>query len=749
MGQLIIAHTSFHVITPPLAVAIFLGLAVYVITCHPRRSMSWVFGLLCLIVGSIYVNDILITSTEVHFPLYHFLTRWGWVALILSALLYLHLVFFYFSSTWQQRCFQLLPAAYLFSLGLALVGLFSDLLVDGHLYHSIPHLIAPKPGLSFFAFHAGFLTLAVLAGTTGLFISYRSTHSPTLRQQIVYLLVTTVFGLIGGIIHWVTIFTETTRHTHHLLPDTLFILAGVLYARAIVSYGSFAGCPLARRNLFYSTLATVAGLTGLYLTVALDQWLIRHIPLPYYFITGLCVVIVATSFPTVSQWITARLDQYFFQTEQQQQKSAQLLAETLADTPAVTDLPVELLDTLRVVLDVESGYVALTGATPSGQLMVQAAWGNLSLQPGDIICQPPLSGPEPQFAATLPPQFQAHNIALFCPLHLAEGLSGILALGEKRNKRPFTASELLFCAELLRQLETIGRMVHLRAQHQQYHEAAQLQRHALRQLSQEIISFSPAVMQPEAETSVTSLEIRILGPLQVSSYGQIVSEAAWGSEKAKGMLAYLLWKSPAGVTREELSEVLWPDRSPDDTANVFHVTLHRLRRVLQIKTGQDKEVSYIQHDRGYYRFNLEAPHWIDAVEFQNLIGSNEPMMWQAAISLYRGAYLEDMAWVLPVEVEAKRRRLEQLYTDGLRRLAAQTPEREALFYLEQLLAIEPADETVQRALTLGYLARGRGDLARRQVERWQQALREFDLEASADTRLLWEFIQAKNTPSSP
>jgi DNA-binding SARP family transcriptional activator len=85
--------------------------------------------------------------------------------------------------------------------------------------------------------------------------------------------------------------------------------------------------------------------------------------------------------------------------------------------------------------------------------------------------------------------------------------------------------------------------------------------------------------------------------------------------------------------------------------------------------------------------------------------------------------------------------LELLYEDVLRRLAAQTGSREAAFYLARLLAVEPADETAHRALVLSYLARGRRDLARRQVARWRQALDELDLEPSPEVTALWQMVE--------
>jgi DNA-binding SARP family transcriptional activator len=329
---------------------------------------------------------------------------------------------------------------------------------------------------------------------------------------------------------------------------------------------------------------------------------------------------------------------------------------------------------------------------------------------------------------------------LFCPITLDRDIDGVLALGEKRDRTPFNLSELVLCAELVKQLDVVGRMRRLRTPHNDCLEAAHLQAQTLQQIGEKVMTSTHTTLSV-GKNATTPIEIRVLGPLQITRQGQLIAEAAWGSEKAKGLLAYLLWKSPTGVTREELSEALWPGRSTHETANVFHVTLHRLRRVLQAETDYAPSLNYILHDRRRYRFNTDAPHWLDLTEFQTLLECDDLTSMKGAVNLYRGAYLEDMAWALPVEVEAKRCRLEQLYADTLRCLAAQVNNQEAMLYLEKLLAVEPADEIAHRALVLGYLARGRGDLARRQVGCWQQALAEFGLEPSPETRTIWHRVK--------
>lgn len=246
------------------------------------------------------------------------------------------------------------------------------------------------------------------------------------------------------------------------------------------------------------------------------------------------------------------------------------------------------------------------------------------------------------------------------------------------------------------------------------------------------------------ERTPAPVEIHLLGPLQLRRNGQAVTEGEWGIERAKVLLAYLLWKGSFGASRAELSLALWPDRPVDEVANVFHVTVHRLRKVLEPELRRARDSGYIRHDSGRYYFEAQAPHRLDVTTFKALAADSAPEALQQAVTLYRGSYLEDVAWVLPPEVEIQRRRLEQLYVDALRRLTAPLDGYEAIPYLEKLLAVEPIDEAAQVALVSTYLSRGRLGLARRQVVRWRQALAELSLDPSPQTRTLWARVEGED-----
>jgi DNA-binding SARP family transcriptional activator len=742
------ARATLFMITATVAIVVYLGLAIHVVTRNPRQLISWIFGAFCSTLVSYYLSSLFLFSGSAP-PITPLPLRWKWAAISFSPAFYLHLVSFYFPPAWRRSRLWVLAPAYLLSAGFALAALFTNLLVAGPLYRPPPLIIGPLPG-PLMQLYAGFFALGVIGGTAGLIVGYRATLSPSLRYQILYFLIPTGMVILSGVVNWIIVLTQDVNRIPHEVGDALLILAAFFYASAVLRYGSFVGRPMARRDLFYSALAAAVGLVALYLTQTLDHWLAAYTPFPYPLTTGILVMAIAVTFPVVRPWATTRLDRLLFRAERQQRTMAYYLVEALAETPDPEELQAELLGALCAALRVRGGYVALSDLDSSpGTWTVHTVQGKVSVQPGDRVHQPPLRGVEPQLTAAFLPQQQMEpgwrDVALFCPLTANAASGGVLALGEKRDGGTFTPEDLALCAELAERLDATGHMTRLREQRNGYLEAARHHDQALRRLEEKVVASVHQVLTARERQPLSPaeapLDIRLLGPLQVIREGELVPEAAWGTEKAKGLLAYLLWKGPAGATREEISAVLWPDRLPEETGNVFHVTLHRLRRALKPESGGGHGVRYIRHDLGRYYFNAGAPHWLDVRAFRALVDIGKLAALREAVALYRGPYMEDMGWALPPEAEADQRALEGSYADALRRLAARVEEGEAVAYLEKLLAVEPADETAQRTLVAGYLVRGRRDLARRQVTRWRETLAELGLEPSPEAMALWRIVE--------
>jgi DNA-binding SARP family transcriptional activator len=210
------------------------------------------------------------------------------------------------------------------------------------------------------------------------------------------------------------------------------------------------------------------------------------------------------------------------------------------------------------------------------------------------------------------------------------------------------------------------------------------------------------------------LAIYALRAMEVTHRGVRVPQEAWGSEKGKGMLAYLLWKGSEGATRDEISAALWPDRDESDARNVFHVTLHRLRRVLEPE--RQRGSSHVLFEHGRYRLQKNDALWLDVDAFEALACAPDAPKLARGVALYRAGYLEDVAWALPAEAEIERRRLEVLYEHALLRLTRLLPPKARENYLLRLIQQVPGDEEANEMLLSDYLMIGRNDLAKKHLD---------------------------------
>jgi DNA-binding SARP family transcriptional activator len=743
------AHETSFMVTATVAIATFWSLAIYVVTRRPRRSISWLFGASCLTIANMYFSGLfLYPQPGAASPLTPFALRWKWAASTAGIAFYLHVTSFYSPPAWRRYRPYALLLAYAVNAVFALAALFTDLLIAGPLHRPPPRIIGPVPGPLILPY-AGIFALEFTAGTASLIAGYRAAVSRFARRQILRLLAPTVLFILAGVPNWVIILTEDAGQISHVFGDVLLIAAGCSYAWAILRHGSLVGYPLDGRDLVYSILGAAGGLLALYVTMMLDRRLATHAQLPYPVVTGLLVLLVVIGYPAVRRWVVGWLNKLFFRTERRQWEAVRILTEPLAETPDPEKLLVELLRVTCDELRVCGGYLAFSDAGSSSEtLTVCAVEGNLPAKLGDQLHLPPLRGSDPMLIIGLLPEEQEdlgwRDVGLFCPLTDDEKQTGMLALGERRDGRAFTHRELIFCGEMATQMSKVGRMARLREMRDSHIVEAHVRDQELRRLERQVeASANQAMIALQRHTAVSAaapVEIRVLGPMQVSRRGKSIAESEWGTEKAKVMLAYLLWKGPVGATRDELIAFLWPDRPVSEAANVFHVTLHHLRRVLEPEIRQPRDSRYVLHEGRRYRFNFDTPHWLDATAFQGLAASDDESVLREAVALYRGPYLGEADWDLPAEVEMQRRALERTYVDVLQKLIAQLEVQEAMPFLERLLVVEPAEEGAHRTLVLGYLAKGQRDLARQQVACWRQVLDELGLEPSSETTALWHKV---------
>ena len=254
------------------------------------------------------------------------------------------------------------------------------------------------------------------------------------------------------------------------------------------------------------------------------------------------------------------------------------------------------------------------------------------------------------------------------------------------------------------------------------------------------------VRKREIETGQPKLRVLALGQLQVQVGGTRVDPSAWGSARPRELFVYLLLH-PEGRTKEQVGLVFWPDSSPAQLRNNFHVTLHRLRKAL----GGAEWVTLV-NDR--YRVDPGRIEEFDALEFEQAAVDAKraaqrgeadvvPML-EKAVALFHGDFLdgEPMGdWHLEY-----RDRLQKLYVDSLMQLGArhELAERhaKAAEAYERVLARDALHEEALLALLRAHASLGERSHALRVYHRFADRMRrELDAEPGVETVRFVERLQ--------
>ena len=223
------------------------------------------------------------------------------------------------------------------------------------------------------------------------------------------------------------------------------------------------------------------------------------------------------------------------------------------------------------------------------------------------------------------------------------------------------------------------------------------------------------------------LHVADLGPLQVTLGGRPLASEGRASQRARELLVFLL-AQPHGATKEEVGVAFWPDATTEQVKNSFHVTLHRLRKLL----GGSETVA-----AEGARYCIAIPYSVDSRRFESeltaALRQNDTALIEAALALYAGDFLqgEDAGeWCLPI-----RAHLRQLHLRGLFALAQAHESRgrytDAAETYTRVLSRDPFHEPAARQLMICRArlgARSESILVYRQLE---QRLRE-DLQATPE-----------------
>ncbi len=238
--------------------------------------------------------------------------------------------------------------------------------------------------------------------------------------------------------------------------------------------------------------------------------------------------------------------------------------------------------------------------------------------------------------------------------------------------------------------------------------------------------------------ATAGLEVRALGLLEITLDGVAVEPEAWSHSRPRELLLYLLCH-PDGRTRQEVGDALWPDSTPAQVKNSFHVTLHHLRKTL----GRPDWVRF-ENDR--YILDRGPGVRFDASEFEEEVRaalrtvSDNPSSGldtlRRALDLYRGDFLSAETvrdWHLEYRDQLRRAYADATLVLGDALLASGDAEG-ALDAFQRVVLLDDIHEGAHRRLMAAYARTGQRLLAVRVFERLATLLRdELSATPEADT----------------
>jgi DNA-binding SARP family transcriptional activator/class 3 adenylate cyclase/ABC-type glycerol-3-phosphate transport system substrate-binding protein len=240
-----------------------------------------------------------------------------------------------------------------------------------------------------------------------------------------------------------------------------------------------------------------------------------------------------------------------------------------------------------------------------------------------------------------------------------------------------------------------------------------------------VVRPTPSGQEPlRADPIAGHLEFRLLGPLEVTDGGRVVT---LGGPRQRLVLAHLLLAANRIVTMEELIERVWDEEPPHAARNTIQSYVSHLRAALGPDRIEGRTPGYV----------LQAePDELDVLRFEQLLRrsrrqlATEPREAAAtideALELWRGSPLSDLADAPSLVGEIAR--LEELRTNAVEDLFAARlavgDHAEVLPDLERLVAEHPLRERFWNHLVLARYRSGRQADALEGYRRAQEILAE-------------------------
>ena len=257
---------------------------------------------------------------------------------------------------------------------------------------------------------------------------------------------------------------------------------------------------------------------------------------------------------------------------------------------------------------------------------------------------------------------------------------------------------------------------------------------------------------PETRHQDHPVRIHTLGRFGVQLHHQAVTPKQTRQHRPLELLQVLIALGGRGVSTEPLSQALWPDADGDAASNAFDVTLHRLRRLFDVRD------LLLLHD---HRLTLNADlAWVDAWTFERLVNHAERLLSRAndpvvlrqlarvgerLLTLYQGGFLAREAgnnWSLSLRERLRSKLLRHILDVG--RVWERLGDWEqAERYYHKGLEVDPLTEVLYQRMMVCFRESGREADAMAVYYRCRDMLnQQFNIQPSATTRALYASLQA-------
>lgn len=234
------------------------------------------------------------------------------------------------------------------------------------------------------------------------------------------------------------------------------------------------------------------------------------------------------------------------------------------------------------------------------------------------------------------------------------------------------------------------------------------------------------------------LEVFALGPGYVLLNGAPID--SWEGHLPR-LLFFFALDRPV-VTRSEICQAFWPDLDNDQAVNVFHVTKRRLHKALNFDV--------LVHEGGYYRVNPQVSISYDIMTFVGaLVRGRSPEVedkagvWQSAIDLYRGPFLQghNDRWIME-----RRSNYQTGYLEALSEMARirldEGREEHALGLLLRAVSENDRYEPIHRQIMQLYAKLGRRSEAAGHYQKLVEKLKVEGIVPEAETQELYDSIMS-------